>query len=104
MRIDLSCPFEERHAVKALGAKWDATRKVWYVIDPADLAPFARWLPAEVGGFLTKSEPAPQPKARTAKRKAWAKAANSQPLTNEGPTHYSPDFVPQDIHPDDPPW
>jgi hypothetical protein len=27
-----------------LGARWDATRKVWYVENKTDMAPFARWL------------------------------------------------------------
>lgn len=38
-------PFAEKGAVKALGARWDATRKVWYIQDVADLAPFLRWIP-----------------------------------------------------------
>jgi hypothetical protein len=101
MRINLICPFEERGAVKALGARWDAALKTWYLIDPADLAPFARWLPLDVGHFLATAGDAPQAKAPP---KASTPASNSQPLTNEGATHDTPDWTPQDIHPDDPPW
>ena len=45
MRINLVTPFAEKDAVKALGARWDATRKVWYIQDVADLTPFMRWIP-----------------------------------------------------------
>jgi hypothetical protein len=45
MRINLVTPFAEKDAVKALGARWDATRKVWYIQDVADLTPFLRWIP-----------------------------------------------------------
>lgn len=45
MRINLVTPFAEKDAVKALGARWDAAKKCWYVVDAADLTPFARWIP-----------------------------------------------------------
>jgi hypothetical protein len=44
MRINLVTPFEEKDTVKALGARWDAARKVWYITDVADLTPFLRWI------------------------------------------------------------
>jgi len=45
MRINLVTPFAEKDAAKALGARWDATKKVWYVKDVADLTAFMRWIP-----------------------------------------------------------
>ncbi len=45
MRINLVTPFAEKDAVKALGARWDATKKCWYIVDVADLTPFKRWIP-----------------------------------------------------------
>lgn len=45
MRINLVTPFAEKDAAKALGARWDATRKIWYIMDVADLTPFLRWIP-----------------------------------------------------------
>jgi hypothetical protein len=45
MRIDLITPFAEKDQVKALGARWDGSKKVWYVQDVEDLEPFRRWLP-----------------------------------------------------------
>ena len=37
MRINLVTPFAEKDAAKALGARWDATKKLWYIVDVADL-------------------------------------------------------------------
>ena len=45
MRINLVTPFAEKDAVKALGARWDAAKKLWYIVDVADLTPFMRWIP-----------------------------------------------------------
>jgi hypothetical protein len=33
MRINLLTPFAEKDAVKALGARWDAAKKCWYIVD-----------------------------------------------------------------------
>jgi hypothetical protein len=43
--IDLEVPYQEKELAKALGARWDARRKIWYVVDREDLTPFDRWLP-----------------------------------------------------------
>jgi hypothetical protein len=45
MRIHLVTPFAEKDAVKALGTRWDVAKKCWYIVDLADLTPFARWIP-----------------------------------------------------------
>ena len=45
MRINLVTPFAEKDAVKALGGRWDAAKKCWYIVDVADLSPFMRWIP-----------------------------------------------------------
>lgn len=45
MRINLTTPFAEKDQVKALGAHWDAAKKLWYIQDVADLDPFLRWIP-----------------------------------------------------------
>ncbi len=42
----LNTAYKDREQVKALGAKWDAARKQWYVTSGRDLVPFAAWLPA----------------------------------------------------------
>ncbi len=38
--------FADKDRVKALGARWDPTRRQWFVPEGRDLAPFAQWLPA----------------------------------------------------------
>ncbi|GAB2181209.1 hypothetical protein DLREEDagrD3_14320 [Denitratisoma sp. agr-D3] len=50
MRTDLKVPFAEKDDAKKLGARWDPARKVWYVQDKDDLAPFARWSPTPHAG------------------------------------------------------
>lgn len=77
MRINLVAPFAEKDAVKALGARWDSTKKTWYIMDVEDLTPFLRWIPNSgtttensAGGAKrqpTTSQKAPiqQPKQRT---------------------------------------
>ncbi|AZN35319.1 DUF5710 domain-containing protein [Iodobacter ciconiae] len=44
MRVNLKVPFAEKDSAKALGARWDAAKKVWYIIDKADLSPFLQWM------------------------------------------------------------
>lgn len=43
----LNVEYAQRGAVKALGAKWDATARKWFVPEGRDLAPFGAWLSAE---------------------------------------------------------
>lgn len=45
MRLNLKVPFAEKDQAKQLGARWDASRKIWFVDGRADLAPFSRWSP-----------------------------------------------------------
>jgi hypothetical protein len=47
MRVNLNTPYSEKDTAKALGARWDAARRVWFIIDPQDLTPFMRWIPSE---------------------------------------------------------
>lgn len=44
-RQDLSVPFADKDVAKALGARWDSVRKVWYLLPDQDPGPFAPWLP-----------------------------------------------------------
>jgi hypothetical protein len=39
----LSVPYVDKDAAKALGARWDADIKKWYVPATIDIAPFAKW-------------------------------------------------------------
>lgn len=44
MRINLDCPFSEKDHAKALGARWDVAKKMWYIENVEDLTPFMRWI------------------------------------------------------------
>jgi hypothetical protein len=55
MRINLVTPFAEKDDAKKLGARWDAQRKCWYIVDVADLTPYMRWIPDLVAATSTES-------------------------------------------------
>ena len=65
MRINLVTPFAEKDAVKALGARWDAAKKCWYIVDKADLTPFKRWIP-DMDAAIDLSDRAQMPKPKFA--------------------------------------
>jgi hypothetical protein len=66
MRINLVTPFADKDAVKALGARWDAAKKIWYITDAADLKLFMRWIP----NLEAASEPSGGPPKSAAKAPA----------------------------------
>jgi Domain of unknown function (DUF5710) len=66
MRFDLKVPFAEKDAAKQLGARWDAANKLWYVLDKADMTPFAKWNPAPRDGAATPAPSRPASKGSTA--------------------------------------
>jgi hypothetical protein len=60
MRINLVTPFADKDKAKALGARWDATKKCWYIVNVADLTPFLRWIPnmeAAIAGLTDTANP-----------------------------------------------
>lgn len=70
MRINLATSFADKDVVKALGARWDIARRVWYIENPENLKPFLRWIP-QAGGFdesaAAKALKASKPRRRGAK-------------------------------------
>lgn len=42
-KIYLNVPFAQKDEAKALGARWDAVKKKWYVPANKDVTLFARW-------------------------------------------------------------
>jgi hypothetical protein len=61
--IILKVPFAEKDEAKALGARWNSARKVWYVPDGQAATPFERWLGVQQvdsapGGAATQAKPA----------------------------------------------
>lgn len=39
----LNVPYAEKDEAKALGARWNPTKRRWYVLDGVDKAAFAKW-------------------------------------------------------------
>lgn len=44
MRTNLNVPYKDSQKVKALGARWDGSRKTWYVQDVENLVDFLPWI------------------------------------------------------------
>jgi len=42
-KIYLNVPFAQKDEVKALGARWDAVQKKWFVPSDKDITLFAQW-------------------------------------------------------------
>lgn len=84
MRINLTTPFAEKDAAKALGARWDGSKKLWYIVDVTDLTPFLRWIPnmdaAKVGsdGALQTTKPS-NTSANSTKTHSPSKSVNDVP-------------------------
>jgi len=49
--MDLKVPYAEKDQAEALGARWEASRRCWYVPDGVDLLPFRRWFPEQDPGL-----------------------------------------------------
>jgi putative DNA primase/helicase len=77
-RTYLAVPYAERHEAKALGARWDAVKKAWYVGPEADREKIAKWEP--------KHQPAPtlDPRAEFAAvlREIGAVVEGEHPIMN----------------------
>ena len=43
--VPLKVPYLEKDEAKARGAKWDFTKKYWYIRSDMDQSLFAKWLP-----------------------------------------------------------
>ena len=69
MRINLKTPFADKEAAKALGARWDGAKKIWYITDVADLTPFMRWIPDLAAASAPASSSA-APTTQAAKRQS----------------------------------
>jgi hypothetical protein len=82
MRINLVTPFAEKDAVKALGARWDPAKKVWYINDIADLTPFARWIPDLKAASDSAAGPAADRAAVSSTAKP-ARAASAAPARDK---------------------
>ena len=57
----LNVPYAEKDAAKALGARWNPTRRRWYVPDGVAAEPFAKWVDgaAEASGAAARAAARP---------------------------------------------
>jgi hypothetical protein len=63
-KIYLNVPFAQKDEAKALGARWDAANKKWYVPANKDLTLFAKWQ-AESPMLESTAAPPRRPNAAT---------------------------------------
>ena len=73
--ISLKVPFNEKDQAKALGARWNAESKQWYVPQGVESAPFEKWF---------TNSPAPSVPAKSAgKPAAPAATAHDQAFDDD---------------------
>lgn len=53
--VFLTVPYAEKDAAKALGARWNPTRRRWYVADGVATEPFAKWIDAASASVSTST-------------------------------------------------
>lgn len=88
----LNVPFAHKDEAKALGARWDAANKKWYVPTNKDVSLFAKWQ------ILPSPTTLPSPPAKNNSLSAESK--NGSPGVFTYPT--ITDFIAYDG--DEPPW
>jgi hypothetical protein len=89
-KIYLAVPYAQKDAAKALGARWDAAHKKWYIPATMDITPFAKWQSEALTSELSAS-----PKARAlSSRNGASRPAITYPTVK--------DFVA--YNGDEPPW
>lgn len=94
----LNVPYAQKDAAKALGARWDAVHKKWYVPAGKDVAPFAQW-------HADFASPPPSNSVATATTTKTPAIKNAAPAdANSGVFTYPtiPDFAP--YAGEEPPW
>ena len=93
MRINLKVLFAEKDTVKALGARWDGTLKVWYVKDVEDLTSFRPWIPGS-GGLFADTPPRAAAKANKPSKDEKPDIGGSSITTSATLAHCGCDVLP----------
>ena len=94
-KIYLNVPFAQKDAAKALGARWDAANKKWYVPADKDITLFAQW--------QTQSGTIESPATAAVKPGAGAASSKNNNVGTGVITHGADkDFVA--YNGDEPPW
>ncbi|MEI6145674.1 MAG: DUF5710 domain-containing protein [Methylococcales bacterium] len=52
-KIHLNVPFAQKDEAKALGARWDAALKKWYITNDKDLNLFSKWSTSSIPNVKT---------------------------------------------------
>ena len=65
--ISLKVPFNEKDSAKALGARWNAEAKQWYVPQGIDAAPFEKWFTSSQSSSPTQPASKPITSSKTHK-------------------------------------
>jgi hypothetical protein len=94
----LNVPFAQKDSAKALGARWDAANKKWYVPADKDITLFAQWQPQS--GTLESPSTTSKPRARTVSTKTGSSANSASP----GVITYAADKDFVAYNGDEPPW
>jgi hypothetical protein len=95
----LNVPFAQKDAAKALGARWDAVNKKWYVPADKDITLFAQWQPQSgtmESPSTTTSKPGSQ--ATSSKTRSSANNATTGVITYPVDKHFVA------YNDDEPPW
>ena len=72
----LNVPFAQKDEAKALGARWDAVNKKWFVPADKDITHFARWQP-QPGSLESTATATSKPKSQTASTKTSSPGNNA---------------------------
>lgn len=62
--INLKVRFNEKDQAKALGARWNAELKLWYVPSGIDATPFEKWFTDTPTNTPSASKSSPKPSAK----------------------------------------
>lgn len=68
----LNVPYAEKDEARALGARWNPTRKRWYVPDGVALDAFDKWMPEGGAAEAAGGKPGAGSGARTGRVDAYA--------------------------------
>ena len=70
--MDLNVPYADKDQAKALGARWEPSRRCWYVPDGLDLQPFRRWIPEQGSSLPGSNLRSAETYVVTAPRRCWS--------------------------------
>lgn len=76
-KLYLDVPYAQKDQAKALGARWDASRKKWYIPGGVDSTPFAKWQPEALG----RDDDLPGPRRIGAGSSPYAKSPSKSSKT-----------------------